>query len=236
MVLIVAAVLLLAIVVGILAWERLRTPPVQQKIMAVLPMDTLGQDPATNALGSGLMETVTAKLVQASNSDAIQVVSPQDLRDQGVKTADEARREFGTDFVLESNLQRSGSTLRINCYLVDSRTHREVAAKTIEAETTDPFGLQDRVVSAVLDMLPAQIKPEERRRLKVNQDTQPAAYEAYIRGRGYLQAYEKPENIENAISEFNQVLKIDPNYALAYAGLGNAYWMEFRRLDKGNEL
>jgi len=119
---------------------------------------------------------------------------------------------------------------------VDSKTHRQVAAKTIEADATDPFGLQDRVVSAALDMLSAQIKPEERRKLNVSQDTQPAAYEAYIRGRGYLQAYEKPENIENAISEFNQALKIDPNYALAYAGLGNAYWMEFRRLDKGNEL
>ena len=232
---ILAAVLLVGIASGILIrkWPK---PSVQQRIMAVLPMDTLGQDPATNALGLGLTETVTAKLVQASNSDAVQVVSPQDLRDKGVKTAEDARQEFGTDIVLESNLQRSGSKIRINCYLVDSKTHRQVAAKTIEADATDPFGLQDRVVSAALDMLSAQIKPEERRKLNVSQDTQPAAYEAYIRGRGYLQAYEKPENIENAISEFNQALKIDPNYALAYAGLGNAYWMEFRRLDKGNEL
>jgi len=230
-----AAVVLTGIVSGALIWKWPK-PSVQQRIMAVLPMDTLGQDPATNALGLGLTETVTAKLVQASNSDAVQVVSPQDLRDKGVKTAEDARQEFGTDIVLESNLQRSGSKIRINCYLVDSKTHRQVAAKSIEADATDPFGLQDKVVSAALDMLPAQIKPEERRRLNVSQDTQPAAYEAYIRGRGYLQAYEKPENIENAISEFNQALKIDPNYALAYAGLGNAYWMEFRRLDKGNEL
>ena len=217
-------------------WFGLQKSPVQQKIMAVLPMDTLGQDQATNALGLGLTETVTAKLAEASNTDAVQVVSPQDLRAQGVKTAEDARREFGTDFVLESSLQRSGPTIRIHCYLVDSKTHRQLSAKTIEAEVGDPFGLQDRVVSAALDMLPSQIKPEERRKLNVSQDTQPAAYEAYIRGRGYLQAYEKPENIDNAVSEFNQALKIDPNYALAYAGLGNAYWTEFRRLDKGNEL
>ena len=164
------------------------------------------------------------------------MVSPLDLRDHGLKTADDARREFGTDFVLESSLQRSGQTIRINCYLVDSKTHRQLAAKTIEAESGDPFGLQDQVVSAALDMLPAQITPEQRRKLNVTQDTQPAAYEAYIRGRGYLQAYEKPENISNAVAEFSQAIKIDPNYALAYAGLGNAYWTEFRRLDKGNEL
>ena len=163
--------------------------------MAVLPIDAVGQDPATTALGLGLTETVTAKLVQASDTDAIQVVSPRDLRDQGVKTADDARRAFGTDFVLESSLQRSGQTIRINCYLVDSRTHRQLASKTIEAEVGDPFSLQDKVVAAALDMLPAQIEPEQRRKLNVQQDTKPAAYEAYVRGRGYLQEYEKPENI-----------------------------------------
>ena len=227
--------LLLAVAAGLLLWRR---PPLaaEQKILAVLPMDTVGQDPATTALGLGLTETVTAKLVQASDSAAIQVVSPQDLRDQGVKTAEDARRQFGTDLVLESSLQRSGQTIRINTFLVDSKTHRQRSARTIEAQTNDPFGLQDQVVSAALDMLPTHLTAEERLKLNVVHNTQPAAYEAYIRGRGYLQAYEKPENIENAILEFNQALKIDPNYALAYAGLGDAYWTEFHRLDKGNEV
>ena len=203
--------------------------------MAVLPIDTFGR-PATNALGLGLMETVTAKLVQASNSDAVQVVSPQDLRGKGVKTAEDARREFGTDLVLESNLQRSGQTFRINCYLVDSKTHRQLDAKSIEAEVTDSFGLQDRVVSAALDMLPAQIRPEERRRLKVSPDTRPAAYEAYIRGRGYLQEYEKPENIDSAIAEFGRAIQIDPNYAPSYAGLGEAYWIGYQQpMNRGTE-
>ncbi len=231
-----AAILLVGIAIGMVIWKWPRPQQVRQKIMAVLPIDTVGQDPATSALGLGLAETVTAKLVQASDSDAIQVVSPRDLRDKGVKTADDARREFGTDFVLESSLQRSGQTIRINSSLVDSKTHRQLAAKSIEAKLGDPFGLQDQVVSAALDMLPSQIKPEERRKLNARQDTQPAAYEAYIRGRGYLQEYEKPENIDNAITEFDQVLKIDPNYAPAYAALGHAYWRGFRPpMNRGKE-
>ncbi len=231
-----AAILLVGIAIGMVIWKWPRPQQVRQKIMAVLPIDTLGQDPATSALGLGLAETVTAKLVQASNSDAIQVVSPRDLRDQGVKTAEDARRAFGTDLVLESSLQRSGQTIRINCSLVDSKTHRQVAAKTIEAEVGDPFGLQDQVVSAALDMLPAQIKPEQRRKLNVPQDTQPAAYEAYIRGRGYLQEYEKPENIDSAITEFGRAIQIDPNYAAAYAGLGEAYWIGYQQpMNRGKE-
>jgi tetratricopeptide (TPR) repeat protein len=90
-------------------------------------------------------------------------------------------------------------------------------------------------VSETLDMLPAQIKPEQRRKLNVRPDTQPAAYEAYIRGRGYLQEYEKPENIDSAIAEFNQALKIDPNYAPAYAGLGEGYWIGYQQLNRGKD-
>jgi len=233
---ILAAMLLLAIAAGILLWKRSLQQQVRQKIMAVLPIETVGQDPDTSALGLGLTETVTAKLVQASDSDAVQVVSPRDLRDRGVKTAEDARREFGTNLVVESSLQRSGKTIRINCYLVDSKTHGELAAKSIEAEITDPFGLQDRVVSAVLDMLPAQVKPQERGKLNARKDTQPAAYESYIRGRGYLQEYEKPENIDSAIAEFNRALKVDANYAPAYAGLGEAYWIGFQQpMNRGKE-
>ncbi len=140
-------------------------PPGHQKILAVLPIETVGQDAATNALGLGLTETLTAKLVQASDSDSIQVVSPRDLRDQKVKTAGDARREFGTDYVLESSLQRSGQIMRVNCYLVDSRTHRQLAARTIEADAGDAFKLQDQVVNATLDMLPGNINGPQRQAL-----------------------------------------------------------------------
>ena len=230
------AVLLVGIAAGYFVkrwWPR--TVSAQQRILAVLPIETVGQDPATSALGLGLTETLTAKLVQASDTDSIQVVSPRDLRDQNVKTAEDARREFGTDFVLESSLQRSGQTIRINCYLVDSKTHRQLASRTVEVNGTDTFNLQDQVVNAALDMLPARILSTQRKALAVRQDTQPAAYEAYIRGRGYLQEYEKPENIDNAIAEFNQAIKIDPKYAPAYAGLGEAYLTGFQQFDKGNE-
>jgi serine/threonine-protein kinase len=229
------AVLLVGLLIGYFVKRWQPPPPGRQKILAVLPIETVGQDAATNALGLGLTETLTAKLVQASDNTSIQVVSPRDLRDQKVKTAADARREFGTDYVLESSLQRAGQTMRINCYLVDSRTHRQLAARTIEADTGDAFKLQDQVVNAALDMLPASINGSQRQALVTHQDTQPAAYEAYIRGRGYLLEYEKPENIDNGITEFEQALKVDPKYAPAYAGLGQAYWIGYQQLNRGKD-
>jgi tetratricopeptide (TPR) repeat protein len=71
--------------------------------------------------------------------------------------------------------------------------------------------------------------------LNVKQDTQPAAYEAYIRGRGYLQELKKPEDLDAAIEAFTQVLKIDPKYALGYAALGDAYLDGYLQFGKGND-
>ena len=231
---ILVAVLVLGIAAGYLVTIVDHFPkPAREQIMAVLPFDTVGQDAATSALSRGLTDTVAAKLVQASTNDSIQIVSPRDLRAQGVKTADEARREFGTDMVLEGTLEKSGSMIRINCYLVDSRTRRQMGARSLTVAETDSFGLQDQVVSEVLELLPTRISRAERGELTRPPDTKPEAYEAYIRGRGYLIDYEKPENIDNAIMEFERATQIDPNYAPAYASLGEAYWMGYQQLNKG---
>jgi eukaryotic-like serine/threonine-protein kinase len=232
---ILVAVLLAGIAVGIIVKRWWRPFQAERRIMAVLPFDSFGQDAATSALGLGLTETLTAKLVQASDSDMIQVVSPRELRARGVKTAEDARREFGTDLVLEGSLQQAGQTYRITCNLVDSKTQRQLAARTITGQADDLFGLQDQVVSETLDMLPARIKPEQRQALLSQPDTQSAAYEHYIRGRGYLQEYEKPENIDSAITEFENALHLDSKYAPAYAGLGEAYWIGYQQLNRGQE-
>jgi len=230
--LILAAVLLAGVVLGYFV-KRFWTP--QQRILAVLPIDTVGQDAATNALGIGLMETLTAKLAQASDNGFLQIISARDLRDQGVKTTGDAQREFGSDLVLESSLQKEGQTIRVNTFLVDAKSHRQLASRTITINADDSFGLQDRVVSETLDMLPVRINAEERRKLAVRQDTKPAAYEAYMRGRGYIVDFSKPEDIDNAVSEFSRATEIDPNYALAYAALGKTYWAGFREFQRGSE-
>lgn len=221
------ALLLLTAVCAFLFW---RTPKVQahQRIMAVLPFDAVGQNAATSALGAGLMETVASKLVEADNDDMVEIVAPHELRERGVKSADDARREFGTDMVLEGSLQQSGQELRITCNLVDSKTGRQIGARTMTRDVNDIFSLQDDTVKAAWDMLlAAQIHVQRHDAPATRPETQPAAYGAYIRGRGYLEEYEKPENIENAIAEFKQAVDLDPKYAPAYASLGEVFYIGF---------
>jgi tetratricopeptide (TPR) repeat protein len=232
-------VLLVALVgVGGGAWwirHHGNSPTAINRVMAVLPFESVPNDAPTNALGLGLTETVTTKLVQASDGGRLQLVATRELVGQGVKTADQARREFGTDLVLEGSLQQSGNQIRITCSLVDPKTHVQLAAKEVTGEVNQIFELQDRLFDKVLEMLPLAVDPLRRQALRVRPDTQPAAYDFYLRGRGYLEEYQNFDNIQNAISQFERALDVDRNYAPAHAAMGMAYAIGFQQQNQGKD-
>lgn len=204
------------------------------RILAILPFRSLTPDESANALGAGMTETLTAQLAQASDRSQLQLVSTHEIEAQGIKTAEEARRDFGVDLVLEGSLQQVGSELRINCSLVDAKTNRQLGARTLTASTGDIFGVQDEVVKDAFRILGLETDPVKRANLQIRPDTQPAAYEHYLRGLGYLQDYHKPENVQSAIAELGLALQIDPKYARAYAAMGEAYWLGFEESNRTN--
>ena len=218
-------------------WQRHRTsrPVPEEKMLAVLPFDSVANDPPTNALGLGLTQTLTAKLVQASDGGHLQLVSTRDLIAQGVRTSDQARHEFGTDFVLEGSLQQDGTRIRITWSLVDPRTHTQIAANTLTGKADDIFGLQDTLVAEVLEKLPQAVDPSRWQTVQARPDTKPAAYDFYLRGRGYLEDYQHTNNLESAIAQFQQAIAADRNYAPAYAALGLAYVEGFQWKNQGKD-
>ena len=218
-------------------WKRHHGEPSvpDERMMAVLPFESVANDAPTNALGLGLTETVTAKLVQAVDGGHLQLVSTRELIAQGVRTSEQARQEFGTDLVLEGSLQQDGSRIRITWSLVDPRTHTQIAANTITGKADDIFGLQDNLFAEVLDKLPLAIEPERRQAVQGRPDTTPAAYDFYLRGRGYLEDYQHPDNIESAIAQFEHAIAVDKNYAPAYAAMGLAYATGFKWKNRGKD-
>ena len=102
--------LAILLVLGVLrSRSRLEPSSRMPRILAVLPFRALGGDDATNALGAGMTETLTAKLAQVSDRDQLQLVSTHEIETQGIQTAEQARREFGVDLVLEGSLQQAAS-------------------------------------------------------------------------------------------------------------------------------
>jgi len=212
-----------------------KLPALEDQVMAVLPFESVANDAPTNALGVGLSETLTAKLVQASENGHLQFVSTRDLVAHGIKTADQARQEFGTDLVLEGSLQQFGDQIRITCNLVDSHTQLQRAARTVTGSAGEPFRLEDALVEEVVAMLPGEVASGKRAVLASRPDTKPAAYDFYLRGRGYLEDYETPDNIEHAISQFERAVESDGNYAPAYAAMGIAYTKGFQQKNEGKD-
>jgi len=195
--------------------------------LAVLPAAVNAADVETSAFGNGLVETLTSRLGQLSAKHALAVISATEMRTHHVTSLAEAREEFGVNLGLSLGVERAGQMMRVNYSLVDAATHRQLAGGTVTAAATDPFALEDRVADKVVETLEIHLQPSEKQALTSHGTTQPAAYDYYLQGRGYLQDFIKLENVESAITVFQRALDKDPQYALAYAGMGEAYWRKY---------
>jgi serine/threonine-protein kinase len=132
------------------------------------------------------------------------------------------------NLVIEGSLQRAGDTLRVNYSLVDAATKRLVRSDTITVPVGDPFALEDQVVQGAVRMLELEIHEKEREHLGAHGTDVREAYDDYLKGLGYLQNPDRPEGLDAALDAFNRAVKLDGDYAAAYAGLGQSYWMKYR--------
>jgi tetratricopeptide (TPR) repeat protein/predicted Ser/Thr protein kinase len=197
--------------------------------LAVLPPDG-ASGAEDSAFNDGLVETLTSRLTTLTEKHPLAVIPASEVRARKVATVAAARAEFGVNLGLVLNVQRSEGQERVNYSLVDAGSHQQLRGGTITAPRGDPFALQDQVSESVTQALELQLQPQEKRALQAHGTTEPAAYDFYLQGRGYLQDYGKQENVENAVAVFGRALEKDPGFAAAYAGLGEAYWQKFELL------
>ena len=220
------------LLVAILMVPRIPWPPpveVPQKVhLAVLRFEALGGTAETSAFSKGLTETLNARFTQLTEWHPLQVVPAGEIVARDVHTVEQARSEFGVNLVLTGSVQQAAGMIRITYALIDAATRRQLRADIITAGAGDPFAAEDQVVASVVNNLEIELQPRERSALAAHGTQQPAAYEFYLQGRGYLQDYHKPENIESAIAAFKHALEKDPQYPLAYAGVGEAYWYNYQ--------
>jgi len=225
------------IFLAVLAWvavtqgrpliDRVLHPVPEQKQVVVLPFSVAGADASTKAFADGLSEVVSAKLTQLTERPQFQVVPFSEVRAKHVATVADARKEFGVNLVIEGTWQQVGGAVHVVPILIDATSNRQLRSHEFEAAATDPFALEAQVASGVLNMLEIELRPEERLSFKGRGTTEADAYTLYLRGRGYLEEFAKPENIDAAIAEFSGALKRDPYYTRALAGLGEAYWKKY---------
>ena len=196
-------------------------------IIAVLPSQTSSaDDPDLAALNEGLAFTLTAKLAQLSREHDLQVIPANLLREEGIDSLEKARRELGVTLALNFDTHRFGDRVRVNVQLVDVARQRQLLAETIDGDLDDLLALEEKVTVRVLRLLRVELRPMEQEFLQAG-TSEPRAHSYYLRGQGYLQSFLEAENIEPAIDLFEQALRVDPDYARAHAGLGEAFWRRY---------
>ena len=216
-----AIVVLLAATAALFLYHQAHRLPIpEQKNLVVLPFTAVGGG-SDQIYCDGMTETVTTKLAGVR---ALQVIPVSQVIERKADNPEKARRELGANLVLRATWQRAGPRVRINMSLLDSRSGLALRTDSITASASDPFGLQDEVVNEAVQMLEVALQAGEASELGTHGTQQPSAYDYYLRGVGYLQDYTKLANVNSAISVFRQALQQDQKYALAYAGLGQAYW------------
>jgi serine/threonine protein kinase/tetratricopeptide (TPR) repeat protein len=204
-------------------------PPVLQTL-AVLPVSTAEADPQLAALDNGLVETLTAKMTRLGIDHSLQVISSSELRAKHVTKLEEARQEFGATLGLQISLQRLADLVRLTYTLTDAKTGRALGGNSMDVPITDPFAIEDQVSGGIASVLGLELRPEERRELASHGTGLPEAYNYFLQGRGYLE--KGPENVDSAITLLTRALELDPNYGLAQAELGTAYWSKY---ESGND-
>jgi tetratricopeptide (TPR) repeat protein len=197
------------------------------KHIAVLPLTTIGGDAPNAAIADGLMESLTSKLSNLDvGSRSLWVVPASEVRRRRVEDAAAARREFGATLVVNGSLQRQENALRLIVNLIDTKNMRQMGSAEVADRTGDYSALEDLAVTRLASLMNITVTREMM--ASAGGSATPAAYESYLKGLGFLQRYDKPGNLDQAASALESATSTDPQFALAFAGLGEALLLKFQ--------
>jgi serine/threonine protein kinase/tetratricopeptide (TPR) repeat protein len=199
----------------------------REKHIVVLPFDIVGAAPGTQALGDGLMDSMAGNLSNlGTKNKTLFVVPPSEVRARKVSDPASAMREFGATIVVKGEFDRDGEATHLRLTLIDPRKMREIGFADVESQAGDLAALQDEAVMRLGRLMNISVRDESVEQTKSSATR--AAYEDYLTGLGYFQRYDKPGNLQLAISSLQNAITTDPHFALAFARLAQVYVMQYR--------
>lgn len=200
-----------------------------EKRLAILPFSVVGGDESDQAFCNGLVETMTTKLTRLEQSQkTLWVVPAHEVREFEITTPSKARRVFGVTLALRGRCRRIGDMVSLNMQLVDTKTGQQLKSADLTDQIANISFLQEGIVDKLLELFELKLHPQIQLEWIAGGTTIPAAYKSYLEGRGYMQNDEKMESLDIAIRLFEQAIELDSHYALAFAGLGEAYLKKYK--------
>ena len=204
--------------------------------IAVLPLENLSSDPEQEYFADGMTEELIGTLARFS---ALRVPSRTSvMRYKGSKKSlPDIARELNVDAVLTGAILRSGDQVRITAQLIEASSDRHLWSESYERDLREILALQNQVGQAIANKIQISVAPQEISRLNSVRPIEPAAHEAYLRGRFHWNK-RGPANLTKGIQYFQKAIDADPTYALPYVGLADCYnllssWESGARASKG---
>jgi len=189
--------------------------------IAVLPFDNLSPDPDNEYFADGMTEDIITQLSKISTLSVISRTSVMQYKGTS-KNIREIGRELGADIILEGSVRRDGNRLRIVGQLIDARSDRHLWAETYDRDVQDIFRIQSEVAQSIATALRTTLTPAERDLITREPTANFASYQLYLKGRDHFYRYTHDDN-EIAIDYYKRALALDSTFALAYAGIADAY-------------
>src|SRR5262249_1076799 len=198
-----------------------RATPIQIRSIAVLPLDNLSGDPGQEYFADGMTDALITNLGQIGSLKVISRTSVMGYKGTR-KPLPEIAKALDVDGIVEGAVIRSGERVRVDAQLIEASTDRHFWAKTYERNLGDVIALQNEVAQAIANEIQVKLTPAEQARLARTHSVDPQAHEFYEKGLYFWNKRPDPA-VRKGIDYFQQAIQRDPTYALAYAGLANAY-------------
>jgi serine/threonine protein kinase/cytochrome c-type biogenesis protein CcmH/NrfG len=190
--------------------------PTKQKSVAVLYFENQSGAKEDEYFRDGITEDIVTELSKIAQLETFPRSEMLAFRDKPV-TAQQVGQQLGAAYVLEGSIRRAGNRVRITAQLVEASTRHPVWAERYDRQLEDVFAIQEEIARSIAQALRITLTPQEEKTIARKPTENPQAYDFYLRGRSYT----RRENMDYALQMFEQAIQLDPNFALAHAGIAH---------------
>src|SRR6266436_881733 len=234
-----ALLFLLSLPIGSWIWTRRAALTTAYKIgaagisetsIAVLPVENLSEEKDNAYFADGIQEELLSNLAKIKDLKVISRTSVMQYKSGMTRNLKEIAQQLGVSKVVEGSVRRSGNRIRVSVQLIDALKDRHIWSENYDRTLADSITLQDELATEIAAALGATLSPQEKARVEAKPTNNPAAYDAYLRGRAFAggSPFDK-SNVERTIQSYQEAVKLDPSFALAWARLSceqsGYYWL-----------
>src|SRR5437867_1640144 len=190
------------------------------KSIAVLPFQNLSDEKENAYFADGIQDDILTNLSKIGDLKVISRMSVMSYRGDGVRNAREIGKALGVASLLEGSVRRIGNRVRVSVQLINANNDEHIWAEDYDRELTDVFAIQTDLAQKIASALQAKLSPNEKARLDRRPTRDSDAYLLYVQAHGYANRPDRFRDTSLKAEElFEQAIKLDRNFAAAYAGL-----------------